>query len=148
MFSKSIVAITLVVLALFQLVNASVFSQLQFIKIKSPKNNEVFEAGEKVKIEYIMQPLVYHSTSMGKALKLGIHFHSRTGNKKQRKLATVSNSCPISAAQNKFVTHKTTWTIPKNTKPGSYAFDFDENVQLRRGQMKVKETIKVSVVEK
>ncbi|SAM02646.1 hypothetical protein [Absidia glauca] len=148
MFSKSIVAITLVVLALFQLVNASVFSQLQFIKIKSPKNNEVFEAGEKVKIEYIMQPLVYHSTSMGKALSLGIHFHSRSGNSKKQKLATVSKSCPVSAKQSKFVTHKTTWTIPKNTKPGSYAFDFDENVQFRSGRIQVKETIKVSVVEK
>jgi hypothetical protein len=56
MFLKSIVAITLVALAL---VHASVFSQLQFIKIKSPKNNDVFEAGEQVQIEYIMQPLVY-----------------------------------------------------------------------------------------
>ncbi|ORZ15970.1 hypothetical protein BCR42DRAFT_451881 [Absidia repens] len=148
MFSKSIVTITLVVLALFQLVSASVFSQLQFIKIKSPKNNDVFEAGETVQVEYIMQPLVYHSTSMGKALSLGIHFHSRAGNQKQVKLATVSNSCPVTASESKFVTHKTTWTIPENTVPGSYAFDFDENVQFRSGQIQVKETIKVSVVEK
>ncbi|CAO3600743.1 unnamed protein product [Absidia cylindrospora] len=95
-----------------------------------------------------MQPLVYHSTSMGKALSLGIHFHSRSGNQKQVKLATVSNSCPITASESKFVTHKTTWTIPETTKPGSYAFDFDENVQFRSGQIQVKETIKVSVVEK
>ncbi|KAI8096415.1 uncharacterized protein BX664DRAFT_323945 [Halteromyces radiatus] len=148
MFSKSILTITLVVLALFQLVHGSVFSQLQFIKIKSPKNNDVFEAGEKVHVEYIMQPLIYKSTSMGRALSLGIHFHSRTGNQKQQKLATVSNSCPVTASENKFVTHKTTWTIPKNTKPGSYAFDFDENVQVRSGRLQVKETIKVSVVEK
>ncbi|KAI8069986.1 hypothetical protein BC940DRAFT_296660 [Gongronella butleri] len=148
MFAKQLFAIAIVVLVLIQVASASVYNQLQFIKIKSPKNGDTFEAGQKVPVEYIMQPLIYKSVSMGKALSLGIHFHSRTGNTKGQYLTTVSSKCPVTAKTNQYVTHKTTWTIPANTKPGSYAFDFDEKVQFRHSQIQVKETIKVSVVEK
>lgn len=57
-----------------------------------------------------------------------------------------SNS-PVGAKDNKYVTYTKKWTIPKNTKPGSYAVDFVELVQLRRGQMTVTETVKVNVVD-
>ncbi|ORX61447.1 hypothetical protein DM01DRAFT_1380347 [Hesseltinella vesiculosa] len=147
MFAKHFFTLA-IVLVLLQVVSASVYNQLQFIKIKSPKSGATFEAGEKIKIEYIMQPLVFNSVSMGKALSLGIHFHSRSGNVKNQKLATVATQCPVTAADNKYITHSTTWTVPANTKPGSYAFDFDELVQFRHAQIQVKETVKVSVIEK
>lgn len=35
------------------------FHDLQFIKITAPKKNQKIKAGEDVKIEYSMQPLVY-----------------------------------------------------------------------------------------
>lgn len=54
---------------------------------------------------------------------------------------------PVGAKDNKYVTYTKKWTIPKNTKPGSYAVDFVELVQLRRGQMTVTETVKVNVVD-
>lgn len=37
---------------------ASVFSQLQFIKISSPKNGQDIRAGKTVLFKYVMQPLI------------------------------------------------------------------------------------------
>ncbi|KAI9305452.1 hypothetical protein BJ944DRAFT_265193 [Cunninghamella echinulata] len=148
MFAKQLISITLVLLVIFQFVNASVFSQLQFIKINSPKNGATFEAGEKMTIKYTMQPLVYKSVSMGRATSLKINFHKRSGDKLQNQLSAVSNKCPVTAQQDKFVTHTTTWTVPKNLKPGSYAFAFKEQVRVRSGTLNVQEIIKFSVVEK
>lgn len=54
---------------------------------------------------------------------------------------------PVGAKENKYVTYTKKWTIPKNTKPGSYAVDFVELVQLRRGQITATETVKVNVVD-
>ena len=56
-------------------------------------------------------------------------------------------SSPVTAKENKYVTYTQKCTDPKGTKPGSYAVDFVELVQLRRGQITVKETVKVNVVE-
>lgn len=54
---------------------------------------------------------------------------------------------PIKAKEDKYVTYTKKWYVPKNTNPGSYAFDFKELVQLRRGQMTAVETVKVNVVD-
>jgi hypothetical protein len=54
---------------------------------------------------------------------------------------------PVAAKENKYVTYTKKWTIPKSTKPGSYAVDFVELVQLRRGQITATETVKVNVVD-
>ncbi|CAO3638139.1 unnamed protein product [Cunninghamella blakesleeana] len=148
MFARQLISITLVLLVIFQFVNASVFSQLQFIKINSPKNGASFEAGEKVTIKYTMQPLVYKSVSMGRATSLKVAFHKRSGNTVQKQLSSVSNKCPITAQQDKFVSHSTTWTIPKKLAPGSYAFLFKEVVRVRSGTLNVQETIKINIVEK
>ncbi|CAO3648842.1 unnamed protein product [Cunninghamella echinulata] len=133
MFAKQLISITLVLLVIFQFVNASVFSQLQFIKINSPK---------------MVLLMKLKSVSMGRATSLKINFHKRSGDKLQNQLAAVSKSCPVSAKQDKFVTHTTTWTVPKNLKPGSYAFAFKEQVRVRSGTLNVQEIIKFSVVEK
>lgn len=107
--------------------------------------------------------------SAGKALKLNINFHKRTGNAKQQKVAIIHKSwyvtqqqdcqdrnsnllflqfySPVAAKQDKYVTYTKKWTIPKNTKPGSYAVDFVELVQFRRGQITATETVKVNIVD-
>jgi hypothetical protein len=54
---------------------------------------------------------------------------------------------PVAAKDNKYVTYTKSWTIPKGTKPGSYAVDFVEQVQLRRTQITSTETVKINIVE-
>lgn len=56
-------------------------------------------------------------------------------------------SSPIQALQSKFKTYSKTWTVPAGTAPGSYALDFVETVQLRRGKMTASETVKVTIVD-
>ncbi|KAI8092301.1 uncharacterized protein B0P05DRAFT_568472 [Gilbertella persicaria] len=144
---KAILACYLALLFTLQVVFADVFSQLQFMKIESPTNNQNVKAGEKVVIKYAMQPLIYNHVSAGLAKSLKVNFHKRSGNTKQSLIKeNIVPNCPITAAQDKFKTYKTTWTVPANTAPGSYAFDFVELVQLRRGQMTASETVKLNVV--
>jgi hypothetical protein len=45
-------------LVFVQTTYASVFSQLQFIKISSPKNGQDVRAGKTVVFKYVMQPLI------------------------------------------------------------------------------------------
>ncbi|KAG2230599.1 hypothetical protein INT48_004460 [Thamnidium elegans] len=130
--TRAIFLFTVFCLVLVQTAYADIFSQLQFIKISLPKSG---------------QDVVADNVSAGKALKLNVNFHKRTGNAKQQKIAVIHKSCPVGAKDNKYVTYTKKWTIPKNTKPGSYAVDFVELVQLRRGQMTVTETVKVNVVD-
>ncbi|KAI9031762.1 hypothetical protein CLU79DRAFT_842338 [Phycomyces nitens] len=144
---KSYVFGALLLLALLQTVAADIYSQLQFIKIQSPKSGENLRAGQKVKVKYVMQPLISSGTSMGKALSLKTNFHKRSGNKIQQKIATMHSKCPVSANTNKYVTHSNEWTVPKNLKPGSYAVSFVEVVQLRRGQITSTESVKVNIVD-
>lgn len=54
---------------------------------------------------------------------------------------------PVGAKDNKYVTYTKKWTVPKKTAPGSYAVDFIETIQLRRGQMTSTETVKVNIVD-
>lgn len=56
---KFVAATIVVVLALLQVAMASVYSQLQFMKIISPTSGQSIRAGETVEIKYAMQPLVY-----------------------------------------------------------------------------------------
>ncbi|KAI9316765.1 hypothetical protein BX666DRAFT_1878025 [Dichotomocladium elegans] len=137
----------LLLLALVQTAFASIYSQLQFMKVLSPKDGQDVKAGEKLTIKYVMQPLVTESTSMGRALSLDVNFHRRTGNTKQQQVGAIHKSCPVAAKENKYVTYTKSWTIPKNTKPGSYAVDFVEQVQLRRTRITSTETIKINVVD-
>ncbi|EPB91329.1 hypothetical protein HMPREF1544_01846 [Mucor circinelloides 1006PhL] len=144
---KALFLLAVLCLVFIQTTYASVFSQLQFIKISSPKSGQDLRAGEYLTVKYVMQPLIKNNVSAGKALKLNINFHKRTGNKKQQKIAIISHGCPVSAKQDKYVTYTKKWKIPKSTKPGSYAVDFKELVQLRRGQITAIETVKVNVVD-
>ncbi|KAI8973683.1 Ribokinase-like protein [Mycotypha africana] len=139
---RTLTLLVIVCLAFIQASYASVFSQLQFIKISSPKNGQNIKAGETVQIKYVMQPLILNHVSAGKALKLAINFHKRQGNSKKEKITTVSSNCPVAAREDKYVTYTKKWKVPSNTKPGSYAFDFRELVQLRRGQITAVETVK------
>ncbi|KAL0088905.1 hypothetical protein J3Q64DRAFT_1832629 [Phycomyces blakesleeanus] len=137
----------IVLVAFIQTACASVFSQLQYIKIVSPTSGQDVKAGESLVVKYVMQPLVLDGVSSGKALSLNISLHSRTGNQKQQKLAIVHNSCPVTAQTNKYVTHTKTWSVPANLKPGSYAIDFEELVQFRRSQVTATETVKINIVD-
>ncbi|CAO3621390.1 unnamed protein product [Mucor hiemalis] len=143
---KFVAATIAVVLALLQVAMASVYSQLQFMKIISPTSGQSIRAGETVEIKYAMQPLVYKGTSNGFAKNLNINFHKRAGNTKQQQLESIVK-CPVTATQDKFKTYSKSWVVPANTEPGSYAFDFVELVQLRRGQLTATETVKVNVVD-
>ncbi|KAI9271372.1 hypothetical protein BY458DRAFT_474525 [Sporodiniella umbellata] len=145
--SRSLILFTLLFIASVQTVFADIYSQLQFIKISSPKNGQNVEAGKNLVVKYVMQPLIKNHVSAGRALKLNINLHKRTGNKKQQKIAVIHKSCPVAAKESKYVTYTKKWKIPKGTKPGSYAVDFVELVQLRRGQITVKETVKVNIVD-
>ncbi|KAI8367773.1 hypothetical protein BD560DRAFT_399547 [Blakeslea trispora] len=130
-----------------QVAMADVFSQLQFMKIESPTNNQNVRPGESVVIKYAMQPLVYNHVSNGFAKSLKINFHKRAGNtKKELVKENIVSKCPVAALQDQFKTYKTTWTVPTDMAPGSYAIDFIEFVQLRRGQMTASETVKLNVV--
>ncbi|KAG0163181.1 hypothetical protein DFQ28_000301 [Apophysomyces sp. BC1034] len=146
-WSKSFAVGIVLFVALFQFAAASVYSQLQFIKIVSPKNDQDIKRGQKLKVKYVMQPLIQDNHMAGKAASLNINFHSRTGNKKQQQLAIIHKSCPVTAKERKYVTYTKQWTIPKNTKPGSYAVDFIEEVQGRRGRFTATETVKVNIVD-
>ncbi|CAO3681933.1 hypothetical protein G6F70_005838 [Rhizopus microsporus] len=147
MNTRSFFIIAALCLVFIQAVLADIYSQLQFIKIVSPKNGQDIEAGKPLVVKYVMQPLIVNNVAAGRALKLNVNFHKRTGNSKEQKLAIIHKSCPVTAKENKYVTYTKKWTVPKGTKPGSYAVDFVELVQLRRGQITVKETVKVNVVE-
>lgn len=48
----------LLALAFIQFAFADVFSQLQFMKITSPSSGQSIQAGEKIVIKYVMQPLI------------------------------------------------------------------------------------------
>ncbi|CAO3683956.1 unnamed protein product [Rhizopus stolonifer] len=145
--SRTLILFAVIFTIYIQTVFADIYSQLQFIKISSPKNGQDIEAGKNLVVKYVMQPLIKNHVSAGKALKLNINFHKRTGNKKQQKVAIIHKTCPVAAKESKYVTYTKKWKVPKGTKPGSYAVDFVELVQLRRGQITVKETVKVNVVE-
>jgi hypothetical protein len=113
--SKTVFLFALFLVIFIQATSASIYSQLQFIKISEPKNGQDFKAGQKLKVKYVMQPLVkskasvhffkktkiqitdtnysfLDSVSLGKALKLDINFHKRTGSKKQQKIAIIHKS--------------------------------------------------------
>ncbi|KAL9541677.1 hypothetical protein MBANPS3_008985 [Mucor bainieri] len=124
-----------------------VLIQTTYASISSPKSGQDLRAGQYLTVKYVMQPLIKNNVSAGKALKLNINFHKRTGNKKQQQVAIISHGCPVSAKESKYVTYTKKWKIPKSTKPGSYAVDFKELVQLRRGQITAIETVKVNVVD-
>lgn len=55
---KSLLLSAVVVLALAQTTLANIYSQLQFMKIESPKDNQDVRAGEDLTITYVMQPLI------------------------------------------------------------------------------------------
>lgn len=141
------IACLLFVLVTIQVVMADIYNQLQFMKIMSPTNNQNVRAGEKVVFKYAMQPTIKENVSAGFATKLDIFFHARSGNTKLDRISSVFLKCPIRAEEDKYVTHTKTWTIPANTAPGSYAFDFVEGVRLRRGDIVSSETVKVNVVD-
>ncbi|GAA5816353.1 hypothetical protein MFLAVUS_009881 [Mucor flavus] len=142
------IGLCLVVMVLLcQVAMADIFSQLQFMKIASPTNGQSFSAGQKVTIKYVMQPLVLNQVSNGFAKQLTVNFHTRTGNTKQTRLENISPKCPITALEDKYKTYSKQWTVPANLKPGSYAFDFVEVVQLRRGVMTASETVNVNIVD-
>ncbi|KAI8978490.1 hypothetical protein BDB01DRAFT_274644 [Pilobolus umbonatus] len=137
----------LVALVTLHTVMADIYNQLQFMKILSPINNQNIQAGEKLVFKYVMQPLIMENVSNGYAKRLDINFHKRSGDKKLDKVSTVFLNCPIEAKESQYKTYTKSWTVPKNTAPGSYAFDFTEQVQLRRGAMTSAETVKVNVVD-
>ncbi|KAG0762787.1 hypothetical protein G6F16_001546 [Rhizopus arrhizus] len=131
----------------FQATLAGVFDQLQFMKIISPTNGQSIEIGTNVTIQYAMQPTVYQSTSNGYAKNIVINFHKRTGDQKQEQIENICPTCPLAAKQDQYVTYTKQWTVPTNVTPGSYAFDFVETVQLRRGEITSSETVKVNIVD-
>ncbi|KAI7862296.1 hypothetical protein BDF14DRAFT_1857767 [Spinellus fusiger] len=139
--------LSLLLAVLVQITHASVFSQLQFIKIESPYAGQDIKAGQPLVIKYVMQPLVFEGTSMGKALSLDINFHARTGNQKTQQLGIIHKSCPVAAQDDKYVTYTKQWVVPVGTAPGSYAVDFNELVQFRRSQVTATETVNVNVVD-
>ncbi|KAI9356437.1 hypothetical protein BD770DRAFT_323160 [Pilaira anomala] len=145
--TRTVLLFTVFCLVFIQTAYANIFSQLQFIKISAPKSGQDVVAGKKLTIKYVMQPLIKNNVAAGKALKLDINFHKRSGNTLKNKVNTIAKKCPVSAKESKYVTYTRKWTVPKNTKPGSYALSFVELVQLRRGQMTVAETVKVNVVD-
>ena len=56
--SKSILLSALVLVALVQTALASIYSQLQFMKIESPRDGQDVKAGSQLTIKYVMQPLI------------------------------------------------------------------------------------------
>ncbi|KAG2199244.1 hypothetical protein INT47_010619 [Mucor saturninus] len=145
--TKSVFLFAVLCFVFIQTAYADIYSQLQFIKISSPKSGQNVVAGKQLLIKYVMQPLIKDHVSAGKALQLDVNWHKRTGNAKQKKVSTIAKKCPITAKDNKYVTYTKKWTVPKNTVPGSYAVDFVEKIQLRRGQITATETVKVNVVD-
>ncbi|KAG2197351.1 hypothetical protein INT46_001258 [Mucor plumbeus] len=117
------------------------------MKITSPSSGQSIQAGEKIVIKYVMQPLILKGASLGYAKSLKINFHKRTGNQKEGLLENIYPKCPVAAQDNKYKSYSYSWTVPANTPPGSYAFDFVELVQLRRSQITVSETVKVNIVD-
>ncbi|CDS13246.1 hypothetical protein LRAMOSA05424 [Lichtheimia ramosa] len=144
---KSLLLSAVVVLALAQTTLANIYSQLQFMKIESPKDNQDVRAGEDLTITYVMQPLIDEQTSPGRALGLDINFHRRTGDQKQQQLSYIHKSCPVTAKNDVYVKYSKTWTVPEDITPGSYAIDFVEQVQFRRTQITSTETVKINVVD-
>ncbi|KAI8139059.1 Ribokinase-like protein [Fennellomyces sp. T-0311] len=142
--SKSLLLSAVLLVALVQTAYASIYSQLSFMKIDSPRDGQDVKAGSQLVIKYVMQPLIDEQTSPGKALALDINFHRRSGNQKQQQLGYIHKKCPVAAKPNKYVTYTKKWTVPKDTKPGSYAVDFVELVQFRRTQITATETVKIN----
>ncbi|KAI9260504.1 Ribokinase-like protein [Phascolomyces articulosus] len=142
--SKSILLSAVLFVALIQTTLASVYSQLHFMKIESPRDGQDIKAGSQLVVKYVMQPLIDEQTSPGKALGLDINFHRRSGNQKQQQLGFIHKKCPVAAKNDKYVTYTKKWTIPSDTKPGSYAVDFVEKVQFRRTQITATETVKIN----
>lgn len=56
--TKSAFLLAVVCLVFIQTAYASVYSQLQFIKISSPKNGDNLVAGKQLVVKYVMQPLI------------------------------------------------------------------------------------------
>lgn len=56
--TKSLFIFAILCIALIQTSYASIYSQLQFIKIQSPKNGQDLVAGEYLTVKYVMQPLI------------------------------------------------------------------------------------------
>lgn len=56
--TKSVFLFTVLCLVFIQTAYASVYSQLQFIKISSPKSGQNIVAGQKLIVKYVMQPLI------------------------------------------------------------------------------------------
>ncbi|KAI7885470.1 Ribokinase-like protein [Mucor mucedo] len=142
--TKSVFLFAVLCFVFIQTTYADIYSQLQFIKISSPKSGQNVVAGKQLLIKYVMQPLIKDHVSAGKALHLEVNWHKRTGNAKQKKVSTIAENCPITAKDNKYVTYTKKWPVPKNTVPGSYAVDFVEKIQLRRGQITATETVKIN----
>ncbi|KAI9286383.1 Ribokinase-like protein [Umbelopsis sp. AD052] len=138
---KVLAICAILLVALLQAVTASVFSQLQFIKIVSPASGATVQAGENMTIKYTMQPLILDHVAFGEALSLNVKFHSRSGNKKQQLLTTIAPKCPVTAKESKYVTYTRQWKVPANTKPGSYAVEFNESFRTRGGTFTATETV-------
>lgn len=56
--TKSVFLFTVLCLVFVQTAYASIYSQLQFMKISSPKSGQNIVAGEKLIVKYVMQPLI------------------------------------------------------------------------------------------
>ena len=56
--TKAVFLFAIVCLTFIQSAYASVYSQLQFIKIALPKNGQNLRAGKPLTVKYVMQPLV------------------------------------------------------------------------------------------
>ncbi|KAG2179521.1 hypothetical protein INT44_006368 [Umbelopsis vinacea] len=144
---KVLAICAILLVALLQAVTASVFSQLQFIKIVSPASGATVQAGENMTIKYTMQPLILDHVAFGEALSLNVKFHSRSGNKKQQLLTTIAPKCPVTAKESKYVTYTRQWKVPANTKPGSYAVEFNESFRTRGGTFTATETVKIHILD-
>lgn len=55
---KSILVLAAVLVVFLQTALASIYSQLQFMKIESPKDGQDIRAGDYLTVKYVMQPLI------------------------------------------------------------------------------------------
>ncbi|KAI8973506.1 hypothetical protein BDF20DRAFT_655924 [Mycotypha africana] len=145
------------VLVMAQVSMAAVFSQLQFIKIKTPQEGQTVRPGETLNIEYEVQPIIFKQVSKGYTKSLDITFHrhvnSTTGGPQMLEVQPICSRCKISiegvqVPETHFATYTESWTVPENLPTGPYAFDFSELVQLRRGEMSASQTVVVNVAGK
>lgn len=56
--TRSLFLFTILFAVYIQTVLADIYSQLQFIKIVSPKNGQDIKAGKPLVVKYVMQPLI------------------------------------------------------------------------------------------